>query len=479
MGRGALAASIACAAALGLAPARAVAEPLAGQPVDCLGPAGDPAPGTQAWRQRDWANQWCAGEREFDQAANPAMNALFAEQAPRQYAEQTAAMAGDPVHPHLSIGQLLPGGTTADPFRTMSRWTAAGRGRVEPVSFTSTSGATLNGHLFRPPASLPGPYPGVVITTGSLQGYQHAYFWAAEGLAEAGYEVLTFDVQGQGSSDTFPAPDRCSSPSNCPGVPSQQAYNFFQGTEDALNFFFSGANPGRADLDPDRVGLAGHSMGAWAASVVGQCDPRVKAIVGWDNLAVAGGTCAAAASGLPAGAPARPTLSIPALGIAADYFLYPEQRDSAPDPEAKSAAYRQLSAAGTDAMQVALRSSTHLEWTYLPYLLPASRLGERVSLHYTLAWFDRYLRGSDEAFSRLVAARFDGSADASSIGTGRYDPELAAAAPADPAAGNVPHRIEGLPVRDRVSFYFASPYSLTAPDGTRATCADLRSGCGG
>jgi hypothetical protein len=119
----------------------------------------------------------------------------------------------------------------------------------------------------------------------------------------------------------------------------------------------------------------------------------------------------------------------------------------------------------------------HLEYSYVPYILPASHYGERVALYYTLAWFDYHLRGSTDAYRRLVATSFDASADASSIGGGTYDPTAAVANPADPAAGNVPTRIEGLSVADRLSFYYRSEYALTAPDGTRATCEDLRAGC--
>jgi hypothetical protein len=118
-------------------------------------------------------------------------------------------------------------------------------------------------------------------------------------------------------------------------------------------------------------------------------------------------------------------------------------------------------------MQVALRASTHLEYSYVPYILPASRLGERVAFHYTLAWFDYHLRGAPEAYQRLVAPVFDGSADASAIGGGTYDPSV----------GNVPSTIAGLPVADRLSFYYLSEYALTAPDGSTVTCVDMRAGC--
>src|SRR3954452_20336512 len=257
--------------------ARAIVAPYAAQtaPVtvaDCVGPAGDPAPGSQEWQQRDYVNQYCATERLQDEYGSPAFGSTFWAETPGIYAGQNAEMLMNPTHPHLTLAQFIPGGTTTDPYRTIDRWTAAGRGRVDDISFTATDGATLNGHIFRPPAPAHGKpkLPGVVITTGSIQGYQEMYYWAAEGLAEAGYEVMTYDVQGQGQSDTFGSD--CSDPTSppasgsCQGVPFQQSYNFFQGTEDALNFFFSDKHPGRGELDPDRVGIAGHSLGASAVS---------------------------------------------------------------------------------------------------------------------------------------------------------------------------------------------------------------------
>jgi dienelactone hydrolase len=444
---------------------------------DCEGPAGDPKPGTQAWQQRDFVNMYCATERLQDEVDSPSFGSTFWTETPSIYADQNVAMLMDPTHPHATLGQVVPGGSTTDPYRTIERWTDAGRGRVDAVSFPADDGATLNGHLFRPPARVRGPYPGIVITTGSIQGYQEMYLWAAEGLAEAGYEVLTYDVQGQGNSDTLPDQQHCTGPSACDGVPFQQSYNFYQGTEDALNFFFSAKNPGRAQLDASRVGLAGHSLGASAVSEVGQCDPRVKAIVAWDKLAATTGKCSDKAAKLPADAPATPSLKVPALGIHSEYFFNPEPMSSAPDPHAQDGAYKQLTAAGTDSMVVQLRSSTHLEYTYVPYILPASRLGERVAWYYTRAWFDRYVKGDAAAFSRLTATRFDGSADASSIGAGTYDAAKAAAAPADTTAGNVPYKIKGLPAADRLSIYYESEYSLTRPHGAKAVCLDMRARC--
>src|SRR4029079_10301929 len=147
-----------------------------------------------------------------------------------------------------------------------------------------------------------------------------------------------------------------------------------------------------------------------AVSVDGQCDPRVDAIVAWDNLAPATGKCRdQIPNGLPADGPVSPTLTTPALGINSEYFFNPSSMSAPPDPQSKAGAFKQLSGAGTDVMQIALRSSTHLEYTYVPYILPASRLGERVAYYYSLAWFDRYLRDDPAAFTRLTATKFDKS----------------------------------------------------------------------
>jgi hypothetical protein len=90
-----------------------------------------------------------------------------------------------------------------------------------------------------------------------------------------------------------------------------------------------------------------------------------------------------------------------------------------------------------------------------------------VAFHYTLAWLDRYVRGKSSAYLRLVARKFDGSADSHSIGAGTYAPPT----------GNVPYAIKGLPVADRVSIYYASEYSLTSPKHAQVKCGDMRAGC--
>src|SRR6185369_6620545 len=91
-------------------------------PIDCLGPAGNAEPGTNEWRQRDLVNQYCATERLQDELASPAFATTFWSETPGIYANQNLAMLMDPAHPHLTLGQLVPGGSTTDPYRTVDRW---------------------------------------------------------------------------------------------------------------------------------------------------------------------------------------------------------------------------------------------------------------------------------------------------------------------------------------------------------------------
>src|SRR5205807_6803867 len=83
----------------------------------------------------------------------------------------------------------------------------------------------------------PSRRPGIVITNGSIQADEQLYWFVAQTLAKAGYVVFTSDPQGQGQSDEFGE-----SPDQNEGSPAQtDGRPFYDGTEDALNFFLSTA----------------------------------------------------------------------------------------------------------------------------------------------------------------------------------------------------------------------------------------------
>jgi dienelactone hydrolase len=320
-------------------------------------------------------------------------------------------------------------------------WGPKGYGIVKPILFTARNGATLSGHVWATKAG-PARRPGIVITNGSVQAAEQHYWYAAQTLAKAGYVVMTFDPQGQGQSDIFgEGADRLE------GVPSQtDGRPFFDGTEDAINFFLSSAknayepvpscetgtshapkqdrrvvagldtayNPLAKMLNPNRLGLAGHSYGAAGVSYIGQWDPRVDAVVAWDNLGDADPNGQTGA--FPPGAnpcPADPSqrtpapLTKPALGISADYFLPPTPNTSQPDPEAKAAQSVKYSDAGVDSGEIIIRGGSHLDFSWIANpAFGASLRGADETDWYTTAWFDKYVKGDPGADRRLLSDRW-------------------------------------------------------------------------
>jgi pimeloyl-ACP methyl ester carboxylesterase len=282
------------------------------------------------------------------------------------------------------------------------------------------------------------------------------YQWLAQDLAERGYLVILFDVQGQGTSETLPHTSGGAFPfcnpfgpvegdptqgtreqTPCPGVPFQQLSNFTTGTVDTIDFFVStesapyenfGAEGTRVDAyNPwwqlwDRTPLAnptaagrdrklaiiGHSMGAAAVSYVQGYDRRVSAVVALDKLAGGEG-------GIPvAQGPVTPR--VPALALQAEHgftvtpwhlsggsSVMPEPSPDGPDRmRERATGFDGWRAAGVDAMLVVPHASTHLEWADIPLVLPASRYGQALSSVHVQRWLDRYLRGAGSP-QRLLA----------------------------------------------------------------------------
>lgn len=379
--------------------------------------------------------------------------------------------------------------------------------RREPVTFTARNGATLSGSVW---ASRRGPAkrPGVLIVNGPTFGFEQAYWYAAQSLAQAGYVVLTFDAQGQGASDQLgEAPDRGEgSGAGTPLIGTNvnrgtftgfggSGLSFYDGGADALDFFVStperpyapvpsrtsgtshaakqrrrvaaglnpAANPLAGLLDPARIGIVGHSYGAQAASWLAQKDPRLKTAVAWDtlctpdraNLDELEGFLGEGGNASPTrcvGAPeSAPTLTKPALGITGDYFL-PAPFLAAPDPLVRQRPSQRLSQAGVDSGQVVIRGGTDIDFTDTPSgLLPATRRGIDLIAWYTTAWLDVYVKGDPTAQGRLLSDRWRADAEA-----GAHDPRRDA---------------------NMLSYHFRSRLDVGRRGGQRAVCEDLRGGC--
>lgn len=440
---------------------------------------------------------------------NPLFAAGYAAAAASDHPSTLIQAAVEPTRVAFTGSQAIPGAKAPDPYRRLQDWAASGRGRARKVQFISSyTGARLAGDILLPPADVQGPYPGVIVITGATQQYRQQYLWLSQGLAEGGYQVLTYDPQGSGESESFHHTDEggsfCTS-RGCPGdfapgsvssVSWGETALIEYGVRDALRFFLSTPaspyapqvvntagtalyNPEHQNLDRTVYGggmtplaLVGHSIGGARASDIGQADYRVAAIVSLDSP----GAINPRAPDDPVGRAHAPTLA-----LYGDYGIFPEYYSAPPNPLNKLVLYGQLRNLCTsgkqciDVMSMGLRAAGHYDYTYVPYGRAATRYGERVAFYYIRSWLDAYVKGLSSssiktaAAARLTASSFDGSADSSSIGTGTMD--LSSGSPV-----NKPYLISGKTVKDRLSFYFRSAYYIR-DGGQTYDCVDVRAGC--
>jgi hypothetical protein len=411
---------------LAAVPASSAAAPAAGY--DCAAAPPPAKPRSIAWEQREVDEAHCGEQRFFDIETNPAFIAAEGQQS-----------------------SLSGGVPPEDPFRDPAKLRGH-RFRFRQTQVPDPSGTMLAAEMFLPcsahscheePRGLVhrrGPYPAVVVVHGGSASMQH-YLWADEALAESGFMVLTFQVPLRQNTGSAPFPGD---------------------TEAALDYLFATPrhrdhgvfNPEWRSLARGHVGVAGHSGGAYGAIVTGQRDDRVRAVVSWDR---------AKSTPMPKHLPLRH----PTLFTVSDYQCQQvpvciSQPYTAPPPFLgpgnKDQDFTRMRSAGIDTMKIALRAGTHLDYTqFVPGT--GSRYGAAVALYYTLAWFDHYLLGrmphrrtiERRSLQRLLATRFDDSADIHNISGGTYDA----------ASGrNVPATIAGQPVIDRLSFHFRSGYWL-------------------
>lgn len=352
----------------------------------------------------------------------------------------------------------------------LAGWEQRVGGMKKPVTFVARNGSVYAGHVWATTAG-PAKRPLAVIVNGSVQAPEELYYFAAFTLAKAGYVVATYDPQGQGRSDQVGEGTDL-----LEGVHSQVAGNtFYDGPQDMIDFALStpakpyvprrsrggsshddkqrarvargeaAFNPLWSLVDPSRIGLAGHSYGAAGVSYTGQADPRVDAIVAWDNL------CAPSACS-SGGRPAAPVkITKPALGMSADYGLVASRKSSAPGRLDKSQASLAYSKAGVDSGQINVRGGTHYEFSFIASSnFPATLRGADMTAWYTLAWFDKYVKRDRTADARLL--------------TDRWRSDRLGAAVDLAGDGNL------------FSFYYPSRLDIRS-GGARVRCEDLRAGC--
>ncbi len=362
---------------------------------------------------------------------------------------------------------------------------------VTPVVFYDRECARISGRVWAPKGSKAGDgLPNIVIQNGSVQAPETLYWWAAQMLVRNSYVVMTFDPRGQGRSDQQTPTGQQGSNAN-PVV-------FWNGLVDAIDFFRStpskpyphnvtckdtyptqttASNPFVERTDKKRLGIAGHSLGGTGVSVVqsygaqgaeawpGKIDSAnpVKVVVAWDGIfTAANGSTGNAGGNTPGGtgsggsAPAV-VPRVPILGINGEYGLAPTPFTQPPDPKKTTTNFREWVKGGQPVIEMTIAGSTHYEFSLLPDF-PASSWcpnadsghcsggwGNEFTKHYTLAWFDRWLKKSGEK-------GFD-SADARLLDD------------------------NGANGRVKMSFRYHSARNFPTRSGSAQVCDDIRKGC--
>lgn len=397
---------------------------------DCTGPEVEAEPGTQEFEDRDLRNQLCALQRFWDRGAQPLGNTV------------------------PTYGQ--------DPYRRPERHDGT-RFRFSSPSIEGVPSV----EVYRPCAAgtcegLPEglethepPYPVAIVIHG-FTASKELHRMNTQAFAEAGY--LAIGVNG-----TWPNPI---------SAPNSSSYAV---ANRVVDWVYAGQGEA-ADADLDRVGMAGHSQGGSVTSeFLG--DDRIHAVIFWDS----GG----AAALTPETITDQPAM----LQMAEQGFATPQSYDQLEEPRGgveEAAAVEAMRDAGLDVFSFTGRATTHVDWNGSGGP-GGNRLFEVTSNYYNLAWFDRHLKGklvldgsetpaeetaerahrqtiAQDAYDRLRATHFDDSADVHNISMGLYDP-VQALENGDPVfGGNVPYRIEGLPVADRLSFYYRHTCHISVPD---------------
>ena len=133
--------------------------------------------------------------------------------------------------------------------------------QIEEVAFAARDGVRLSGTLTRP--RRPGPHPAVALSTWhgptdrdqTVAGHRPFAIWADQ-LTRRGFATLRFDKRGVGASGgTFEATT----------------------TRDSVDDLLKAVAflRGRFGIDPDRIGLIGHSEGGHICADAAAADPRI------------------------------------------------------------------------------------------------------------------------------------------------------------------------------------------------------------
>jgi dienelactone hydrolase len=136
--------------------------------------------------------------------------------------------------------------------------TTAQAASTQDVSFKTDDGVTIAGTLY-----LPGrPGPGIILLH-ALSRTREEWAAVAGRLADAGFVALAIDLRGHGASGPLPE-----------GTDLQELSKMMGDVKAARAFLAS-----RREVLPNRIGLAGASIGANLAILLAANDPTVRSLV--------------------------------------------------------------------------------------------------------------------------------------------------------------------------------------------------------
>ncbi len=167
----------------------------------------------------------------------------------------------------VSIGLMVLGGFLA--FLTQ---TNGGSVKIQDVRFVGPGGIAQNGRLYVPDGVTgENPAPGILAIHGYINTHETQAGFAIE-FARRGYVVLAVDQTGHGLSDP---------PSGSNGFGGPPALAFLRSLD---------------IVDPDNIGLEGHSMGGWAVLMAAASMPD-----GYRSIVLEGSSVGAARGGSETG----------------------------------------------------------------------------------------------------------------------------------------------------------------------------------
>ena len=264
------------------------------------------------------------------------------------------------------------------PAQTLDCGGIGGTIRTQEIQIPQQGGGTLNAKIFAPDASKQtAPCPAISMLPGGGAPILSVE-WAAVRLAANGYIVIITKPEFGGSVESYNT-----------------------AAKSGIDYLLSDANPYLKNINTKLIGAAGYSLGSRALVKTQEEDKRIRAIVGWDNLAVSetGDIGSPACTNTPK--PLRMP-RVPALGQAS------ETCSDGRDTDAKKNGFNHWRVAAQPAMQLVFKGATHYFWS--------ARAGNdktwNLANYYTLNWFDRWLKNDKAATARLLSRKIDGvSAD--------------------------------------------------------------------